>query len=512
MTTEIKDTKVVSTDSSSSVYYATKRMETTDRFYYETLRSTNYDTYSAINELLDNSIDAMAKHVEVIYDRDKNILIIKDDGCGMSTEKLMNSMDLGSDSTYTQNQIGYFGMGLKSSSLNLIDFEKENPIIEILTSNGDETSKLIWQPKKDVRKLDIFKLSEKMERGTTVIIHDVVSFFEAPFKKNLGVVFYPTLKNGNLKMTVNGDEIIGYDPLYRDRAKTQQNFVDATAYGETIRITTCVMDELEDRIPWDSKKEEKGSKESTWSFKKYGCYVIYGGRYIEVGGTTCGVVPFDSWFSRTRIEFTLPKSLTEIAGITFNKTTGLKIDKTKLPDLFLKIKDQFSWGNAVRNKNNKRSMSDDERKELEEILKQLNKSALNSGIIPPKSEAEKKDVSFKANPNKEPKTKDSQKKARIIERKVFNVKFENLGNSGVFWRLAYENNLFTIYINDAHTFYRMIYSQMDKVSKYHLLNLLASMAFTQYRTAELGVNVNDDYFWDTYWGDVSLQLRKIMNN
>jgi hypothetical protein len=72
--------------------------------------------------------------------------------------------------------------------------------------------------------------------------------------------------------------------------------------------------------------------------------------------------------------------------------------------------------------------------------------------------------------------------------------------------------LFTIYVNIAHPFYRRIYSELNKEAKLGIINLLGSMAITQHRTAELGVNLNDEYFWDTYWGDVSLQLVRIMNN
>ena len=148
----------------------------------------------------------------------------------------------------------------------------------------------------------------------------------------------------------------------------------------------------------------------------------------------------------------------------------------------------------------------------------MNKSALNAGIVPPKTSEEVKKkvkVSFGANPNKEPKEKTNHKepkKARVVEKKIFDVKFDDLGSVSVFWKLTYENDLFTIYVNTSHPFYRRIYTNLNKEAKLGVVNLLGSMALTQYRTAELGANLNDEYFWDTYWGDVSLQLVRIMNN
>jgi hypothetical protein len=148
----------------------------------------------------------------------------------------------------------------------------------------------------------------------------------------------------------------------------------------------------------------------------------------------------------------------------------------------------------------------------------MNKSAFNAGITPPKTFEESKSkvkVSFEADPNKKPKEKPKDqepKKARVVEKKIFDVKFDDLGSVSVFWRLTYENDLFTIYVNIAHPFYRRIYSNLNKEAKLGIINLLGSMALTQHRTSDLGVKLDDEYFWDTYWGDVSLQLVRIMNN
>jgi hypothetical protein len=510
----------------NQVYQGSKKIEPTDRFYLESLRSVNYDTYSAINELIDNSIDAESTQIEIIYDKKKSILIIKDNGRGMSTDVLSNIMNLGCDRTYNQSQIGYFGMGLKSASLNLLNLDKEdeefNNSVEILTCDGVETSKIIWEPNKSVKTFHVFKLNvETQEMGTSIILNGVVDFYDSVLKKNLGVVFYPTLKNNIVNIIVNGEKVIGTDPLYRSSDKTNTNYVTSTVLGEEIKITAVAIDSLEERIPWDGKINNKGDQTDGWSFAKYGCYIIYGGRYIEVGGTTLNTRLFDSWYSRTRLEFTIPKTLTESFKITFNKTSGIKINKELMPDLHNKIGDLFTWGRSKRSeelKLRKQLISSEEEKENEDIVKLMNKSALNAGIVPPKTTEEIKKkikVSFEANPNKEPKekTKDKEpKKARVVEKKIFDVKFDDLGSVSVFWKLTFENDLFTIYVNTSHPFYRRIYSNLNKEAKLGIVNLLGSMALTQYRTAELGANLNDEYFWDTYWGDVSLQLVRIMNN
>lgn len=520
----VTDTKIVSQNGEMvPVYHSSKKIETTDRFFLESLTSVNYDTYTAMYELFDNSVDGASTKIELIYDKKTSTLIIKDNGCGMSLNQLCNNMDLGCNRIYESNEIGYFGMGMKTSTLNLLNSENADvySAIEIVTNNGTEKTKVIWQPLTNVRNLDVYTLPMDSELGTTITIHNCVNFHTSVLKKNLGVVFYPTLKNGNVQILVNDDEVIGTDPLYRNSDRTQTNFVETEIKGEIIKIDAVLLDSLEEKIPWDEKKgdeDERSGKEDTWSFKKYGCYVIYGGRYIEVGGTTLGTKLFDSWYSRCRIEFTIPKTLTSYFNVNFNKTSGVKINKEKSPDLYKKIGDLLLWGRNKRNeevKARKSVVSVEEEKENEEINRALNKSAVNAGFqSPDKGEKRKRRVEFDVDPNKQPKAKKDKEptRARVVEKKLYEFKFEPFESGSVFWKLTFENNLFVIYINTSHQFYRRIYSNLPKESKLGFQQMLASMAQTQYRIDSMGVSSDDEFFWDTYWSDVSLQLMKIMNN
>lgn len=523
MQNQTKDTTIVSQNETGTVYHSSKQIETTDRFFLESLTSVNYDTYTAIYELLDNSKDAGATRIDVIYDKKNATLIVKDNGCGMSLNQVFNNMDLGCDRTYTNNQVGYFGMGMKTSTLNLLNTENEsevNSTIEIITNNGEEKTKVVWNPITNVRNLDAFVLPIDSEIGTTIIINNCINFNPSVLKKNIGVVFYPTLKNENLEIFVNEDKVIGTDPLYRNSDKTQTNFVETNIKGETIKIEAVALDTFEEKIPWDGHRndnDEKGESD-TWSFAKYGCYIVYGGRYIETGGTTLGTKLFDSWYSRCRIEFTIPKNLTTYFNINFNKTSGLKINKEKMPDLYNKIGTLLLWGRNKRNeelKNKKMVLSSEQEKENEEISREVNKSAVNAGFIAPKTENDKVKVSFTANPNKKPKDDSKEgtnKRAKVVDKKIYEFRFEPFESVGIFWKLSYENNRFVICINTTHIFYRRIYLNLPKESKLGFQKLLASMAQTQYRIDEYGVNSSDDFFWDTYWSHVSLDLAKIMKN
>ena len=87
----------------------------------ESMRSLGYSFESAVADIIDNSISAEAKRIDVRIQTGKSpYLIVFDDGCGMSDDKLRESMRYGSQNPLVErskNDLGRFGLGLKSASL-----------------------------------------------------------------------------------------------------------------------------------------------------------------------------------------------------------------------------------------------------------------------------------------------------------------------------------------------------------------------------------------------------------
>ena len=87
----------------------------------ESMRSLGYSFSSAIADLIDNSISAGANNIEIMAAPGMEpYLIIFDDGCGMNQDKLYEAMRYGSSNPLEQraeNDLGRFGLGLKSASL-----------------------------------------------------------------------------------------------------------------------------------------------------------------------------------------------------------------------------------------------------------------------------------------------------------------------------------------------------------------------------------------------------------
>ena len=83
------------------------------------LRDIGYDLESAIADLVDNSVTAGARHVSVRleFDERDSWICIADDGLGMSKAELVEGLRFGTRRTYTEGELGRFGLGLKTASI-----------------------------------------------------------------------------------------------------------------------------------------------------------------------------------------------------------------------------------------------------------------------------------------------------------------------------------------------------------------------------------------------------------
>ena len=87
----------------------------------ESLRAFGYELPTALADLVDNSITASAKNIWVDFhwDGENSVIAVTDDGDGMSEEKLVAAMRLGSQNPLKAREphdLGRFGLGLKTAS------------------------------------------------------------------------------------------------------------------------------------------------------------------------------------------------------------------------------------------------------------------------------------------------------------------------------------------------------------------------------------------------------------
>lgn len=82
------------------------------------LRDIGYDFPTAVADLVDNSISAGAERVgvELVFQPDNSYVLILDDGSGMTPNRLLEALRFGTRRDYSRNELGRFGLGLKTGS------------------------------------------------------------------------------------------------------------------------------------------------------------------------------------------------------------------------------------------------------------------------------------------------------------------------------------------------------------------------------------------------------------
>ncbi len=372
------------------------------KFITKSLRGQNYDSETALSELVDNSIDADSDHIEIsfpIKSSPYNKITISDDGKGMSHSELVNAMTLGSDREYQDTEIGYFGIGMKAS----LAYLSERVIIRTKKSGDDYYTVLNWNIDEDTA---FFIQSEKTkdikESGTTIIIdcgwrYDHYSHTqESVILKKLGARYYHTLyvdkkdKNTNqVKITVNNKVVLPVDPMYRDSEQTISDYSNEVTYNDNkgdhlIKIKGFF---LKNHSSEPNFYDIKGGRPG-FSHNKQGVYVLYNNKYINLGGTYLGCNALHPELNYLRIELVIPKETTEYFGISMNKNSisdflGDDKNSDSVKDKIKKsISEAVSWGltNSKKVRNTQKSDDADLNAEAKKLESQCNNDIKSTGF------------------------------------------------------------------------------------------------------------------------------------
>lgn len=201
------------------------------------IRNMGYTLESAILDIVDNSIVAGAKKVNIIIQaEDKTLkqsirrIIIDDNGKGMNTDQIYNALELGSSqSLYENNSLSKYGFGLKSAG-----FSQANTIIVISKTESCEN----WH--KSMVKWDLIKihnryvvdeeleldandiiLLENKKTGTIVILDELTKVSKVKkdvaikkISEKCAITFHRFMEDDGLEIKVNEKNVEPYDPLF----------------------------------------------------------------------------------------------------------------------------------------------------------------------------------------------------------------------------------------------------------------------------------------------------------
>lgn len=317
----------------------------------ESMRSLGYSFEAAIADLIDNSISAKARNIQIIARPDLNpSLILFDDGCGMSHKELFEAMRYGSTNPLEEREkddLGRFGLGMKSASLSqcrkLSVVSKQSNEICAYSWDLDFIIKSeSWMLKgysiDEIEKFPDIHLLKSVENGTYILLEDFDRIKEGTaniaetFSKclddminHLALVFHRFIDEG-LNIFVNNLKIEGKDPFLKSHRSTQKKRESSFFINEEkIVLRPYILPHLSKLSQDDLDKV--GGKEKLRNDQGF---YVYRNKRLIIWGTWFRLERKDELNKLARVMVDIPNSLDYMWSIDIKKSTAT------LPDIIKK--------------------------------------------------------------------------------------------------------------------------------------------------------------------------------
>lgn len=323
--------------------YRTTSAEPEASSMIETFRAIGYSIQAAIADIIDNSISAGAKQIWIDFEWEgsNTWLSIKDNGCGMNNEELIQAMRPGSknpNAERTSKDLGRFGLGLKTAS-----FSQCRKLCVI--SKKSEAKPVYWTWDLDfvneTGKWDLVqylpdkfhKSLEELSSGTVVIWNDLDRLVKhvnendqaalAKFlqimeqvKKLLAMVFHRFIENNRIKIFFQQREIVAWNPFLIDDPATQK-FPEEPLHNNRVRLRGFV-------LPHKSKltEEEFRKAEGPRGWNEQQGFYIYRNERLLLAGDWLGMFRKEEHYKLARIMVDLPNNLDSEWQIDIKKSVA----------------------------------------------------------------------------------------------------------------------------------------------------------------------------------------------
>lgn len=283
------------------------------------LRNMSYDFVRAVADIIDNSIQSGSSLVEIEmrFNGEHTWVRIVDNGHGMSADELTEAMRFGSERDYGANELGRYGLGMKTASFSQcrkLTVASRNQLTESISIRQwdidqiDETNR--WEvdeiPPDDYSEVVTQPLQDKV--GTVVLWEhlDRLLHFRPPdgerarawfnrtadeLNLHLGMVFHRFLsgeigEERKIRITLNGTDIRPWDPFARTEPKTtvlpQKEFqLYENGKPITVRYSPYILPIQADFSSQTAFKRSSGPKK--WNAQQ-GFYIYRENRLIQAGG------------------------------------------------------------------------------------------------------------------------------------------------------------------------------------------------------------------------------------
>lgn len=318
------------------------------------MRQMGYSFDAAIADIIDNSISAHCTTIRLLFPTNPMDILalgILDDGIGMDGDTLFEAMRYGSSPSERErdeNDLGRFGLGMKSASLSqcrrLTAISIKDGIISAFTWDYSYIQKkkhwiTIEHSNEEVRSFPYVNKLLEQNKGTLIIwqdfdviakssggqVYDTLNELKSSVYDYVSLIFHRYLNGGSQKISifVNNQQVKAKDPFLENHKKTttQKERVialpDSSGIERKIKVKPFILPFATDLKEGDKKLI--GGIENLRS--KQGFYIYRNNRLI-IWGTWFGMKPRAELTKNARIRVDIPNSLDDIWSIDIKKQTA----------------------------------------------------------------------------------------------------------------------------------------------------------------------------------------------
>lgn len=314
----------------------------------ESLRSIGYSVEAAVADLIDNSITAEAKQVDIRFPPGApTYLAVVDNGRGMEPDELLEAMRHGSRNpgdVRTPNDLGRFGLGLKTASLS------QCRCLTVVSKRKGQLSACRWDldfvrehnkwlllqlEESDLGSLPCLDELRRAKSGTIVLWTNldrlaagdngdgaVVSARVEMVRRHLSLVFHRYLSNepgtSPLRIRINNAIVEPVDPfLLKKQSKQKTPPESFEIEGARIQVAGFTLPHIS-KLRLDEIEIAGGSE----GLRRQQGFYVYRNYRLIVWGTWFKLMRQEELTKLTRVRVDIPNSLDHLWTLDIKKATA----------------------------------------------------------------------------------------------------------------------------------------------------------------------------------------------
>ncbi len=326
----------------------------------EATRSIGYSLETAVADLIDNSVTAGATRIDINYFAvGTPYLAITDNGHGMTDAELRQAMRFGTRNpgeTRDENDLGRFGLGLKTASLSqcrrlTVLTKRDGQIagarwdLDVVAKTNDWTLQILephdWDGMEVAERLIelgsgtvvLWEKFDRMGRGQDDLSQAMGTMMDG-VRDHLALVFHRYLKGEppvtpKIRIVMNGLDVAPMDPFLANKSSVVMDDETLVVEGQKVVVRPYLLPYVS-RLTAEDVAHLGGSE----GLRKHQGFYVYRNRRLLVWGTWFRIVPKGELSKLARVQVDIPNTLDYLWTLDIKKSTAnppVQVRKSLVP-------------------------------------------------------------------------------------------------------------------------------------------------------------------------------------